>query len=190
MTISDFKTQSQDELLDLIAAGDVDCNERGPAGETPLHEVAARGFLKVVRRLLKLGAEVNARSNYKATPLWWAAKRGHAKVAKALIDAGADPCLADFDGVTPLHCAAAWKHFGVAELLIFAGADADAEDDLGRTPASIDESGHITEIMRRKRSKDTRADINSLFDDLFDTPPTQPTKPPAPRRGRRGDIIL
>lgn len=136
---------------------------------------------KVVRCLLDAGADPNVRSNYQATPLWWSARRGHTAIATLLIASGADPKLADFDGSAPLHAAADNKHFNVAEVLINAGADIDAMDDDGRTPATIDETGRVLELGRRKRSDDAKGLFDSMFDDL--TEAEQAANPPRRRRG-------
>jgi ankyrin repeat protein len=60
---------------------------------TPLHYAAHRGDARIVTRLLKAGANPNARSANGTTPLMMGAMSGVADVARALIKAGANPKL-------------------------------------------------------------------------------------------------
>ena len=59
---------------------------------TPLHFAAHRGYLDIVKLLLKAGAEVNALENNSSnsTPLHWAATGGHIEVVKLLVESGAE----------------------------------------------------------------------------------------------------
>jgi hypothetical protein len=116
-----------------------------------------------VRKLLRKGANVNARDYIGCTPLHRAAFWGHAKVAELLLERGADvnarneggrtPGLADVvrlllehgadvnardkNGKTPLHHAASRGHADVAELLLDHGADVNARDKDGQTPLHV-----------------------------------------------------
>ena len=76
------------------------CDDRGLEGETALHQAAANGWTPVVKRLLKLGAPVNARlravstwlrGHAGATPLDLARSAGHKACAAALEAAGGVP---------------------------------------------------------------------------------------------------
>ncbi|MHC4119782.1 MAG: ankyrin repeat domain-containing protein [Planctomycetota bacterium] len=62
-----------------------------PSGNTPLHEAAAYGHVKIVRLLLAEGADVNKHNEGGETPLHYAARHGHVKVMAILLDHGADP---------------------------------------------------------------------------------------------------
>lgn len=60
-------------------------------GWTGLHEAAKQGHLAVVRLLLELGADPNAREAGDNTyPLHWAAARADLEIVRALLDAGGD----------------------------------------------------------------------------------------------------
>lgn len=59
----------------------------------PLHYAAHQGDVRIVDRLLKAGANPNARSANGTTPLMMGAMSGVVEVARALIKAGADPKL-------------------------------------------------------------------------------------------------
>ena len=73
---------------------------------TRLHRVAMRRNAAVVRDLLEVGVEVNARTKDGATPLHWAAVgTGTPAIIGVLLDAGADAAARDEDGITPWYYA-------------------------------------------------------------------------------------
>lgn len=67
-----------------------------------LHDAAAEGELKRVKRLLEEGAPIDARDAGGATALMRAAVDGHDRVVGALIKAGADLDLRDGEGMSAL----------------------------------------------------------------------------------------
>ncbi len=75
----------------------------------PLLEAAADGDLRVVTRLIELGADVNAAGdtflsgNAQMTALEGAARGDHAEICKLLLEKGADPNYSSFSGQTALH---------------------------------------------------------------------------------------
>ena len=117
-----------------------------------------------IKRLIKAGADVNAKDNNGRLPLIFAAWELNKKLIKLLISAGADVNAKgnngesllhntlgirtvhilikagadvnaqDNDGDTPLHKIADYKKLGTVELLISAGADVNAENLNGETP--------------------------------------------------------
>jgi ankyrin repeat protein len=92
----------------------------------------SRGLLATVRRLLKQGIDVNARTTamYGLTALTLASSAGNTVIVKLLLDAGADPNLESYEGITPLMRAG---NADICRMLLAAGADAKAADDHGNT---------------------------------------------------------
>jgi ankyrin repeat protein len=101
----------------------VEINHYIYAGDTALHIAAAGYRPQIVRTLVALGADVNAKNRRGAQPLHYASDgvpgsqawnpKAQAETISCLVDAGADPDVGDKSGVTPLHrairtrCAAA-----------------------------------------------------------------------------------
>jgi ankyrin repeat protein len=120
-----------------------------------LIEAAKESNLLEVRRLLSIGADVNAKDDNGETPLQWASVRGHSHVVKALLENGADIEVKSSFGETPLHFACYNGHSAaVIELLnpddsndttttflgkrkSRAGANTEAKDNDGDTPLHI-----------------------------------------------------
>jgi len=119
-----------DELLDLVAAGDVQSvaelltatpelrDREGHHGYTALTLACARGQMAVVERILQFGANPNA-------GLCFAAEHGHLGVVELLMANGADP-KPRTDHASPLECAVCFDHthHEIAEALRSAGAEA------------------------------------------------------------------
>ena len=67
-----------------------DINARDGAGQTVLHIASLKGFVPLVKILLrKVGLSLNLQDDEGQTPLHLAAQGGHEKVCEILVDAGA-----------------------------------------------------------------------------------------------------
>jgi ankyrin repeat protein len=81
-------------------------------------EAAEENSLPEVRRLLRAGADVNAKDTTGVTPLIGASDNGHVQVVKELLGHGADIAATDNEDWTPLHYACLNGHSAVViELL-------------------------------------------------------------------------
>lgn len=112
-------------------------NAKLSGNATPLFTAALRGQLKVVRALLKGGANPDEKTRRDGeTPLYIASTGFNVAVVKALIKAGADVNLEMGDGSTALHAASAiplnWSE--TVDLLLKAGANANAANKYRQTP--------------------------------------------------------
>jgi hypothetical protein len=87
-----------------------------------------------VRRLLKQGANVEARDQNGFTPLVLATSSGLTSTVTVLLEAGANTEAKDDDGSTPLMRSAIVGNAAIAKILIRSGANVEARDDGGRTP--------------------------------------------------------
>ena len=104
------------------------------ATAAPLHDASSEGNIPEVKRLLKAGADVNAKDEYGYMPLLFAISNGHVEVVKVLLSAGADVNARHGDGKPPLSYAISKDKAEVVKVLLSAGADVNAEDNDGQTP--------------------------------------------------------
>ena len=74
-------------------------------GKTPLSLAAEHGCIEVVKYLVSIGANVEAKDKYGKTPLLLASYYDHLDVIKYLISIGANKDAIDNDGKTPLDYA-------------------------------------------------------------------------------------
>jgi ankyrin repeat protein len=123
-------------ISELVASGfEVDYRDR--YGKTPLMVAAAFGNVDAVRRLLALGADIEAGDTVTgARALHHAARMGHAGLpaARVLAAAGADVNAGAFLGETPLHLAASYGHVGMIAFLADSGASLETRDNEGVRP--------------------------------------------------------
>jgi Ankyrin repeats (many copies)/Ankyrin repeat len=114
------------------------------AGDTALHVAAAAYGKEIVRKLIRMGADVHARNRRGAEPIHYAADGtpgsrawnpdAQAATVACLIEAGADPNARDKSGVTPLHRAVRTRCAAAVKVLLEAGADLQIRNNNGSTP--------------------------------------------------------
>jgi truncated hemoglobin YjbI len=151
-------------LHESAAAGDVSTTElllsigaeadaRDGGGHTPLHcagnECDVEGGGKVVRALVRAGADVNAHDRAKrSTPLHMSARRGHLEVAEALLDCGASIEARDRVGDTPLRRAVNCDQVELASLLLVHGADVRSIGSKAATPILAARSAAMNKLLQ------------------------------------------
>ena len=92
------------------------------AAYTGLHAAAARGDAKEIARLVKGGADPNARDGYRRTPLHVAAYRSRLEAMRALVKAGGDPNALEADRYDIVTIAAVADDLPVLRLALELGA--------------------------------------------------------------------
>ena len=106
-----------------------------------LHQAAQGGHLKVVKELIKNGANVDAQNKYGGTALHTAAWNGHLEVVQELVRRHPDLVhTRDKRNMTPLHSASCGHtviHVEMAKELLRHGADVTAVNVDNQTPLDI-----------------------------------------------------
>ncbi len=112
-------------------------------GRTALHQAARGGHAKVIRALLRAGADAGAAERLPSlfpdgeTVLYLAAESGNPDAVRALLAAGVDPDAPDRHGCTPLVAAARRGYTEVVQALLADGAEVNASGGDARTPALL-----------------------------------------------------
>jgi hypothetical protein len=116
-------------------------------GDTALHLAAAAYRVRVARKLVAAGADVNAKNRRGAGPLHYAVDggpglpswnpRAQAATVTCLLQAGADPNAVDAGGVTPLHRAVRNRCAAAVAALLAGGADVRRRNKSGTTARQL-----------------------------------------------------
>ena len=108
-------------------------------GNTFLHIAVKYGRRKIVKELVKMGADSNARNNKGETPLHLACHYTNWSVVRYLLAQGSDMLAVDNDGQTCLHHVAFnfSYTYKTARKLLFRGLDVRKKDVNGMTPLNI-----------------------------------------------------
>jgi ankyrin repeat protein len=109
---------------------------------------------EVVRHLIELGVDVNARDRRRWTPLHFAARTKSPEVVKLLIEAGADVNAKDDEGITPLHQGLLQYpvNLEMTEMLLAAGAKPDMLRKYVNVVASPDKDSLLDLLAKYERT--------------------------------------
>jgi len=95
---------------------------------------AYKGYIKLMKLLIKVGVNVNKQDIYlRRTALHYACFFGKKEIVEILIKAGANVNIQDNLDDTALHFASRFGHKEIVELLIKAGADVNIQEIDGST---------------------------------------------------------
>lgn len=137
---------------------------------TSLHIASMRGDLEVVKKLLELNANPNAKDGLGFTPLHEAAHYGNPKIVEVLINGGANvnQRAPGNDQRTPLHFSV--ENLKVTKILISKGADVNAKDGAGETAlhsaamgAYSSDLNQTTEVMEKLLEAGANPNIEDNF---------------------------
>ena len=106
-------------------------------GAKPLHWAVRHNREDMVKRLMELGADVEASDKDGETPLLHACRDGRASMVRLLVGFGANMAVTGLDGQTSLHRVADRGREGALNALISLGAEINARDAKGRTPLHL-----------------------------------------------------
>ena len=113
-----------DLVLDIMFPQSAKIHQRFFDDMTPLHVAAYAGHYSSTERLLKAGANVDARTDCKRlTPLHIAAERGHAHIVRILLANKADPHARSRSGSTPFYRSPRGGSLEVLDMLRAHGSD-------------------------------------------------------------------
>lgn len=155
-------SMGDDEMVQLFISRGVKIDQIGSNGTTPLFAAVKRGQLDFAKRLIDLGANINAREKkYGSTVLieacYHANTLSEKMFVKYLVDKGANAKINDKDGYSPLYVACISFYTGLnkfnlkeleyiehIEALIEAGCDINGQTMEGKTPLATCIDGTLT----------------------------------------------
>ncbi|KAM7166346.1 ankyrin repeat domain-containing protein 31 [Macrochelys suwanniensis] len=138
-------------------------------GETLLHKAVAEDDTDLVRKIIKVGANVNTQDYAGWTPLHEASVEGFYKTANELLKAGADVNCKGSEQVTPIQDAVKEGHYEVAELLLWYGADPLFKNEKGRCAFDEATDQRMKKLLEsyitksRRGSTSAKKDVESIL---------------------------
>src|SRR2546426_5579355 len=141
------------ETADLLIHSGANASAATRGGATPLELAAVNGSAAMIEKLIKAGADVNARlTKYGDTALMMAARTGKPDAVKVLLDNAAQINSAEtWGGTTALMWSVSESHPDAAKLLIDGGANVNARSKIvpseGRRGGSTSNSS-VTSLPR------------------------------------------
>jgi len=139
----------------------LDVDERGPDGSTPLQWAVYDQDVEQARTLIRAGADVNAANNYGANAMQLAAEVGHVELLDMLLDAGADVDSPNPEGQTALMLVARTGNLDAARLLVRKGATIDTRETWGQQTALMWASARRHPAMMELLIREG-ADVNAI----------------------------
>ena len=138
---------------------------RMPTGRRLCTGPRTRTISRAVQRLIRQGANVNAKNDYGATPMSEAAVTGNAALLEALLKAGADAESPNADGQTALMVVARTGSVEAARVLITHGAKVNAvERWRGQTAlmwaVAQGQPAMVRELIARGAQVNARSTVN------------------------------
>ncbi len=125
--------------------------EKESVNQEIFFQAVRSGDYNEVKRLIGVGADVNAQDNFGETALMKATYYEHQEVAQLLIENGADVNIQENSGATALFFATERGYLEVAILLIENGADVNIQDNIGSTALTWALTGGHEEIAKLLR---------------------------------------
>ena len=104
-------------------------------GAKALFRAIANRRIRIARRIVEAGTNVNVRSRQGYTPLMIAASHGHDEIVRMLLQKGADLTAVDAEGRNALQIAREAKHQGSVDMLLEA-SKAEVADATNPLPAT------------------------------------------------------
>lgn len=123
------------EKVESLLLDGADPDWIGPRGFTSLIIAASNGYKKIVRTLIKAGANVNAGADW--TALTFAADRGYEGIVKLLLDSGAYIDFRMPNEYSALMAAAESGHVDIVKLLLKKGAYLYTRNRDGKTSLDL-----------------------------------------------------
>ena len=128
-----------------------------------LHLATLAGNIKLVSRLIDMGANINEMDNEGKAPLHYAIMGNHNNIADHLINKNADINLMSKNGITPLHIAIGKCNRDLVKVLISKNADVNVKNNKGRSPLHIAAAQEMIETAKLLISKGAQIDIQDSF---------------------------
>lgn len=135
------------DVVSWLDRGNVNIEEKGPEGLTPIQLAAKNGALEIAAILLKNEANCYAETSQKLTPLHFAVMSGNKNLVALFIDNDADVDAASINGVRPIHLAVQQGSQEIIDLLYAHGVQLNVKTNDALTPLHMAHSSTVADFL-------------------------------------------
>lgn len=145
-TFISMAREKDDAEMKDTASHILDINGRDALGNTPLIACSHWNMKNAMKRLIEMGADLNAINNEGYGAMIYASEYSDPESVRILLAAGADPNAVNSEGWTPLMCACFLGHYDTAEVLLRGGAALDPVNRLSQSVLDIARTRQLESI--------------------------------------------
>lgn len=124
------------KVAEILLKHGVDANAAGGNGASSpaLHRAARRGFVRIVKLLIKNNATVDLRDRDGKTAWTYSVQKKQRKISDILVKAGADPNTRGVNGLNELYRTAAGGYLDDVKFILESGTDPSIQTHFGWAP--------------------------------------------------------
>ncbi len=158
---------NEEDVVEFLVERGASLEMQDAKGNTALHHAAMGGKVRLMLRLIELGANVLKVNRGLASALILAVENGHTEAVRLLLEHGADAKEVNYKGESPLMLAAQKGHMHIIHLLLTNGENLSEGDKEGRLPLHYAAEGDQTDVVKFILEKNGNIFAKTLGEDTL-----------------------
>ncbi|MDD9899979.1 MAG: ankyrin repeat domain-containing protein [Alphaproteobacteria bacterium] len=159
-----FFSSNEDALKILMVPGVRGDTVRGSCGQTAFHLAIKKGYVSLVKSMIKAGVDVNVADGERNTPLHYAAYHGRKEIVALLLEAGADRTAVNRSMHSAAMLARGKQSYEIQHLLSAHPVTAPPKDIQPDIPENEVIDTQVHEVVWKKQGAASIAQVETLPD--------------------------